>query len=94
MIITKQIAKELGYSIVEVIDGIEYAREDVEPEIWGDVAYIPAVKIGTEVDADNLQDAGTKLMYIWSIGYPKRLIVEWNNMYGTDNEYIFKPEDM
>ena len=104
MIITTQIAKELGYTIVEVVDGVEYAREDVEPEIWGDFAYIPAVKIGAEVDTDNLQDAGTKLMYTWSIGYPKRLIVEWSNIYDTDkafifehdtdSDYIFGPEDM
>ena len=95
MIITKEVAKKLGYDrMVENIDGIEYALMDkVQYTIWKDISYFPAVKIGIEIDAaDNLIEAVWALPEI-NVGYPRRWAnsrsTKWSDKYNTECPFVF-----
>lgn len=58
MIITKQIAKELGcYESVE-IEGVTYMFDPYKEDysIDGSVSYFHALKIGADVDVDDIDD--------------------------------------
>lgn len=70
MIITKQIAKELGCYESAEIEGVTYMYDPYKEDysIDGSVSYFHALKIGADVNVDDIDDL---LFYTdWYMGYP------------------------
>ena len=106
MIITKQIAKELGCYESAEIEGVTYMYKE-DYSIDGSVSYFHALKIGADVNVDDIDDL---LFYTdWYVGYPMydgipnmkddyEAYVEWANdncsewsdIYNVDKPFLYQ----
>lgn len=95
MIITEKTATEIGYHDSVEINNVTYMYDSYKEEytLDGNTSYFKALKLGAEVDIDDVADVLSHTD--WYVGYPKKDVTpedpnEWSDVYDVDHPFLYE----